>query len=366
MRSVVINPFKPYVSDITDYKGGRAKLSKDGVKVYKLSSNENPLGSSPLALKAIRQHIDNLHEYPPSTDEILRNAVADHFDHALPANCFFSGNSGIDVLEIIVHAFLTEGQECIISNPAFKPYYQFPQKVGAKIIDIPLIGDQLDLDVENILSAINDRTRLLWICSPNNPMGTYIRKAQLERVLDAIPEHVIVVYDEVYHHFVEAEDYSIALPYVQNGHNIIGIRSFSKVYGLAGMRVAYAYSTEKIATYVQKFRRPFHLNQLSLVAALAALQDTNFIQETIDVIKNGKAYVSKELDQIGIKYWPSHTNFITIKPTMDDNIFERQMEELGIMVRRASVFGAPGCIRVTLGTAEANQAYVAALRKILA
>ena len=358
--------FKSFLQAKPVYKGGKSKpTAKDGQKIHKLSSNENMLGSSPKAMAAIQEQVGKLNEYPDYNDTKFRQALEKFYEGKLQANQFITTNSGVANIELITRAFLEEGTECIFSNPAFGPYRGFPKKVGATSIDVPLIGPNFQLDVQGILAAINEKTRLVFVTNPNNPTGTHLPKAQIDALVDGLPDHVVLLYDEVYYQYVEATDYVRAFTYVQAGKNVIGINSFSKAYGLAGLRVGYAYSTPEIAAYLQQLRRPFMINSLSMHAAIAALEDTEFIQRTVTLIHQEKTYLYAELDQLDIDYWQTQANFLLIKPNMDTNLFEAQMLEKGIMIRQAASFGAPGCVRVTIGTREANAAFLAALQQIL-
>jgi len=369
MSKPSINIFKDYLVPKAKYAGGKGKAEvaekiKDK-KIYKLSSNENVLGSSPMALEAIRNGVEKLSEYPDRTDKNLRHALSDFYKNILTPDQFITDNSGVAILELIQRAFLGSGLEVIISNPAFKPYLVFSQKLDAKVVDVPLVGDNFHLDVEGILSAINNNTRLIFLTSPNNPTGTHLPKSQVTELINRLPEHVVVVYDEVYYQFANAEDYTTALPYVLDGKNVIAVNSFSKAYGLAGMRVGYAYSTEKIAKYVSNVRRPFMISTLGMDSAIAALKDEKFIEKTVSLIQTEKVFLYGALKKLGIQFWKTQGNFILIKPEMADKEFEEKMMREGIMVRPSANFGAPGCIRVTIGTREANEAYISALQKIL-
>ncbi|MEM6966643.1 MAG: histidinol-phosphate transaminase [Bacteroidota bacterium] len=362
-----ISLFKSYLTvDSPTYQGGktRSEINFDG-PIHKLSSNENPLGPSPLAVEAIQKHLLGLNEYPDRTDVRLRNKLSEFYNHQLTADQFFTANSGVGVIELIVHAFLGEGMECICSNPAFLPYISFPKKVGAVIKDIPLVGDSFELDVEGIINAITDKTRVIWLCSPNNPTGTYLPKNDIDKLLAQVPDHVVVVLDEVYFQFATAEDYTTALPYVLAGKNVIGVNSFSKAYGLAGLRVGYAYATPTIARYISKLQRPFYINTLALEACMAALSDHNFLEKTIQMVNDGKSFLYAEYEKLGIKYWKSQANFITVKPQMNDKIFEQRMLEQGVMVRPVATFGHPDCIRITIGTPKANRAVIQAMKKLI-
>jgi len=358
--------FKPYLQAGGTYKGGKtlAELGTDQ-KIYKLSSNEHPFGPSPKALAAVRKAADKFHLYPDRNGARLQTALADFYQHEIPAGQFFTGNSGSEILDFIIRGFLGEDLEAIICNPAFGIYNMFSGWQGASIKDVPLLAPDFRLDVDGILNAITDKTRVIFLTSPNNPTGSYIPRADLEALLDQLPKHLVVVLDEVYYRFADAPDFVTAMEYVKKGHQIIAVNSFSKTYGLAALRIGYGYSTPEIAAYLLKYNRPFLLNQLSLEAGIAALSDEDFVQETVAMIQSERKKIYVELDALGVPYWKSQSNFILIKPEMDSSEFVPAMLEEGIMVRPVENFGAPGCIRVTIGTPEANSAYLKALRKVL-
>ena len=357
--------FKPYLQHKSTYKGGKSIPEKKGKKIFKLSSNENQLGSSPKAIAAIQKHIDSLWKYPDNSDDRLRQALENYYSGQLKANQFLTTNSGVANIELIIRGFMGEGDECIFSNPAFGPYHEFPIKVGAKSIDIPLIGDDFLIDVEGILKAVNEKTRLIFITSPNNPTGTHIPKHQIDDLIGGIPDHVILVFDEVYFQFADASDFVRALPYVLEGKNVIGINSLSKAYGLAGLRIGYSYSTPEIATYLQQLRIPFMINTLTLEGAMAALEDDDFIKETVGFVHREKQFLYKQFDALGIKYWKTQANFILTLPNMDPSKFEEEMLKNGVMVRPVAGFGAPKCVRITIGTREGNEALIEGWKRLL-
>jgi histidinol-phosphate aminotransferase len=306
-----------------------------------------------------------LGEYSERSDKSIRVALSKFYNNKLTPDQFITDNSAVSLLDLIERAFLDESSEVIICNPSFKPYALFAKKLGAKVIDVPLMGNDYDLNVDEVLKSINNNTRLIFLTSPNNPTGTHIPKVQMDKLVEHLPQHVVLVYDEVYYQFVDVDDNARAFDYLDSGINIIGVNSFSKAYGLAGLRIGYAYSSEKIAKYVSQARTPFMINTLAAEAAKAALLDEEFLSKTVNLIKKEKPFLYENLDKIGIHYWKSQANFITIKPAMDETEFEHKMLLEGVMVRPVSNFGAPGCIRVTIGDREANEAYLAALRKVL-
>jgi histidinol-phosphate aminotransferase len=361
-----IDIFKDYLKVNNPYKGGKtlAEIKSQTQKLYKLSSNENPIGASPKAEQAIVAAAQNLHLYPDRTDARLRTALARYYNDELKENQFVVANSGSETLELIIRAFMSEGHECIISNPTFLIYQMISKWQGAKINDVPLLEPDFKVDVEGILAMVNDNTRLLFLTSPNNPTGSYIPKQDIDTLISRLPEHVILVLDEVYYHFADADDYTTALSYVKAGKQVIGINSFSKTYGLAAMRIGYFYTTEKIADYIHQICKPFILNKLSIEAGIAALSDTDFVKDTVDLVQKERTFMQTELAKIGVHFWPSQGNFILTKPPMEEKVFEAKMLDLGVMVRPVSAFGAPGCVRITIGTREANEACLEALRKI--
>lgn len=363
----MIDIFKSYLAVKSTYKGGKGKNEvAPGKKLHKLSSNENLLGPSPKAIDAIRSHIDSLNEYSDYEGGRFREALQAFYKGELSSDQFVSMNSGVEALEMICRAFLEPGLESIVCNPCFGPYALFTKRCGGKVINVPLLDDTYDLDVDGIVAAINDKTRLIFLANPNNPTGTHIPTVIMHRLLDSIPPHVVVVYDEVYYQFVDAKDYKTGVEYVQAGHQLIGVNSFSKAYGLGGLRVGYIYSTPKIADYVRQLRRPFMLSTLTQEGAMAALKDDEHIDRTVNLIQSEKPRFYKVLDDLGYRYWPTQANFILIKPEINDETFTDLMLAEGIMVRPMAGFGAPGCVRVTIGTKEANDAFFEALRKITA
>ena len=252
MTKEKINIFKPYLDVELQYKGGKpaSEIDTGGKPLYKLSSNENILGSSPKAIAAIRENIDTLNIYPANKDTELCAALSEFYGDNMTSEHFMGTPSGSEALEIIIRAFLGEGLEVIVSNPAFMPYIMFSKKQGGIVIDVPLLAPDFAINVDAMLAAVTDKTRLIFLTSPNNPTGSYIPKADLDRLIYGLPDHVVVVYDEVYFQYADASDFTTALPYIKEGKNVIGLNSFSKAYGLAGMRIGYAYSTPRIIKYI--------------------------------------------------------------------------------------------------------------------
>ncbi|MDB2606234.1 histidinol-phosphate transaminase [Zobellia sp.] len=361
--------FKDHIAKTASYKGGatRPKI-KEGEKtdtIYKLSSNENLLGPSPKAIQAIVNSFDSLSEYQHQTDIELKMALVDHFDNGIKANQYFTANSGMEIIDIICRGFLKSNSEIIISSPTFKAYKNFAALENARTIDIPLLKPDFGLDVDGILNAITDQTRLIFLTNPNNPTGTFIPKEKVDYLLDNISDDIIIVYDEVYYHFVENDTFCNAAHYINNNKNVIAIHSFSKAYGLAGIRVGYAFSTPEISEYLQKISRPFMINALSTVAAIAALSDNEHIENTKNLIRTEKNYMYEQFDLLKIKYWRSETNFILFKSPIAESDITKAFLDNNIMVRPCSKFGAPDHIRVTIGTHKINVLFFKVLQILL-
>ncbi len=367
-----ISPFKAHIDQFQadlNQKAGRttAEVQElvEGKKLYKLSSNENVLGPSPKALEAIRKSLANLHEYAYRTDDPFREALSAHFEGELTPDQFVTANSGLEIIDMLARGFLEPGLECILSNPTFHVYEIFSQLNGAKVVNVPLLEGEFELDVEGILDAINDNTRLIFVTNPNNPTGTMIPRETMDRLVNNLPPHVILLHDEVYWHFADQSCFPFAKDYVLEGKNVIGLHSFSKAYGLAGMRAGYAFCTPRIADYLQKLRRPFFISAMSVEGAIAALGDVEHVEATQNLMKAEKPFLYAAFDELGIRYWESHTNFILFKsPIAVDELVNKMLAE-GVMIRSGANNGAPGHIRVTVGTHEGNVAFVEGMKKVL-
>ena len=364
MKTGIESIFKAHLEPKEVYKGGK-NIPLSNKKIYKLSSNENPLGASPKAVEAAKKALENIDIYPDQTDFRLREALVNDFNNKLEVDQFITGNSGSEVIDMVLRAFVSEGDEVIFSNPCFLPYSVFSRWYGAKQIDVPLMEPNYDLDIDGILNAITDKTKVIFLTSPNNPTGTYISKPVLDDFLNKVPKNILIVFDEVYRHFADTADYVTALPYVKQGYSILGLNSFSKTYGLAGLRIGYGYTTKTIANYIRLIHKPFLMPLPSLEAAVGALSDTEFIEQTVETVQAGRKYLADAFAALGIKFWPSQANFFIIDPPLPEMEFTDKLMEHGVMVRPVSQFGAPGKVRITVGNQEANEALVAALKQLM-
>lgn len=361
-----INIFKDHIEKATRFQLRKPTPDKQNYETfYKLSSNENLMGPSPKAIAAIREALPGLNEYDHYDDHLFQAKLSEFHKEELQAGQFITANSGVEVLEIICRGFVGTGSECIISSPTFSPYKNMIELEGGTVVDVPLKNPDFSLDVDAILSSVNEKTRLLFITNPNNPTGSYIPKYEMDRLIENLPQHVVVVYDEVYFHFVEADDFPYAIDYVKAGKRVIGLHTFSKIYGLAGIRIGYGFTTPELADYLNKIFRPFRINTLAIIAATAALKDEEHLERSKEMVKEGKKYLYNELSAMNLPYWPSQGNFILFKPPMDSIELTAKMLEEGVMVRPGDSFGAKGCIRVTIGTRQANERFVEVLGKFI-
>lgn len=359
--------FKEHVLRSRPYSGGSVRENKN---IVKLSSNENPLGPSPKAVEAMRGVLDGLHEYQFESDAALTGPVAHSvfghlsgFDESFAAR-ILPANGGMELLDIICRGFLEPGDSCLISSPTFMAYQNFAELAGGRVIDVPLLKENLMLDVPAILAAVNEKVRILFISNPNNPTGAIFPERDIRKLLDGLPEHVIVVYDEVYHHYVDRRDYVSASTLISEGRPVIGIHSFSKAYGLAGIRLAYLFSTPSITEYLRHFRRPFMIPALSMLGGLAALEDYEHLSNTVRVNAIEKKWLYEQFSKAGIEYWKSDANFILIRPPVSSKVFCTSLLKRGVMVRNAEPLGAEGLVRITVGNKDMNHALINAIQNL--
>jgi histidinol-phosphate aminotransferase len=279
---------------------------------------------------------------------------------------FFTGNGASDVLSMLAAAFLTPGDECLICRPTFPVYESTARRIGAAVVYADLDPENYTYDVETILAAISNRTRLLYLCSPNNPTGTFITAEQMETLVNNLPEHVLLVADEVYCHFVTRPDFPDTLAYVQAGKNVVIVHSFSKAFGLAGLRLGYAIAPAAIAGYLARMREPFHLSQLAIAAGLAGLRDSRHVAQTVEVTLAGRAWLHEKLTGLDLPVWPSQANFVLFRPPYPAAAVSERLLRRGVIVRPMGQFYLPDHLRVTVGLPAENERFIAALRESLA
>jgi len=325
----------------------------------KLASNENLLGPSPKALAAIRREIAHSHFYPEGPCSLLKKALAKKF--SLPEACVDISNGADNLILMIANAFVNEGDEVVMADPTFPVYTNTTQIMGGRPVKVRLKNDTHDL--KGMLSRVNRRTKLIFICNPNNPTGTIVSQQSFDQFLTGLPDRVIVILDEAYGDFVEDPSSPDGLNYIRKG-KVILLRTFSKLYGLAGLRIGYALGREDLIHCLDQVRDPFPVNRLAQVAGVAALEDERHARQSIQMVCEGRRYLYRELGQLGIPHVPSQANFVFIDFKRDSQkVFQLLLRE-GIIIRPGRVWGYPTFARVTVGRMEDNRRFIKALKKI--
>lgn len=354
-----------FVCDLVAYEPGKPidetarELGLDPSQIVKVASNENPLGPSPLAKAAMCQALEESHIYPDGGGYRLRSAIAESFD--MEISNIVLGNGSNEIIELLCHTFLNREAELIAAKHAFVVYKLMATLFGAKYVEVEDPGFLHDLDA--MADAINENTRLVFIANPNNPTGTMVDQAAIDRFMARVPDHVIVVFDEAYHEF--PENPPDTLRYVREGRNVCVLRTFSKIHGLAALRVGYGLASKNVATLLQKARQPFNVNSIAQAGALAALADEDHIAKTRSVNASGMAFYEKELAARGLEFIPSYANFLLVKTGDGDRVF-RDMLKHGVIVRAMSSYKLPDWVRISIGTEQQNQRCLEVLDSVLA
>lgn len=335
-------------------------------EIIKLASNENALGPSPLAVEAMQKTLAGLHRYPPASDDELRAKLASTLrDSDLSEECFITGNSSCDVLAMITRAFICkEGDEAIICPPTFLVYEILVNVCGGECVFVDQ-KDDFTYDLPRVLDSITDRTRLIFLCNPNNPTGTMIARDELHDFLSRIPSSVLVVIDEAYWEYADPELLPDTLAYIREGRNVLSIRTFSKVYGLAGLRIGYGIAYEELAQYIRRLRLPFYINAVTMWGAIAALDDREHVEKTIQHNRVEREFLYAGLDDLELPYTRSQTNFILVRPGYDPQLIYDRMLERGVIIRPLAAFRAPDCFRITAGTRAENERLLQVLGEVI-
>lgn len=328
--------------------------------VIKMASNENPLGPSPKAVEAIRKYAGNINRYPEGGCFYLRQAVAKRLK-IKPEQLIF-GNGSDEIIGLALRAFVNEGEEVIVAKPTFLMYEVASMAHGAKIKIVPTRYFKYDLKA--MKDAVTRNTKVVFIANPDNPNGTYAARYELEDFLKDLPDETIVFLDEAYFDFVEERDYPNGLDYLGN-NNLIVTRTFSKSYGLAGLRVGYGVSSPEIIRYMEAVREPFNVNSLGQIGAIAALKDKEFLAKSKKVVREGKKFLYAEFKAMGMRYVPSVTNFILTELGPRSGEITEKLLKKGVIVRNMKAWGLENFIRVTVGKESENKRFIKELKKII-
>jgi histidinol-phosphate aminotransferase len=351
-----------YVRAISPYQPGKpiTELARQmGIpveKIVKLASNENPLGMSPKAKKAVEAAISGIERYPDQFD--LIKAVAEHCG-VMPGQVVL-GNGSNDVLDLIARVFLAPGRSAVFAQHAFAVYPLATLSTGAELIATPAKNYGHDLDA--MRAAIRPDTRIVWIANPNNPTGNFLPYPEVRAFLEAVPRDVVVVLDEAYNEYLPPAERVDTAGWIKDFPNLVVTRTFSKIYGLAGLRVGYALASAEVADLMNRIRQPFNVNNLAIAAAVAALDDHLFVAESYELNRRGMEQIVAGLKRLGLEHIPSHGNFVTFRAG-DGAAVNQKLLQQGVIVRPIGGYGLPEWLRVTIATEAENARFLEALEK---
>jgi histidinol-phosphate aminotransferase len=359
-----------YVRAIAPYQAGKpiAEVARefglDEASIVKLASNENPFGLPESSRQAMAAAVADLGRYPDANGFELKAALSERYK--VPADWITLGNGSNDILEIAAHAFVQGGQSVVYSQYSFAVYALATQGLGARAIEVPATAYGHDLDA--MAAAIADDTRLVFIANPNNPTGTFIPAAEMEAFLARVPEHVIVVLDEAYNDYLAPEHQFDSAQWVRKYPNLLVSRTFSKAYGLAGLRVGFAIAQPVVTDLMNRIRQPFNVNSLAQAAAIAALNDKEFLERGAKNNAAGYRQFVEAFDEMGLEYVPSYGNFVLVRVGDDDQAGARvnlALLKQGVIVRPVGSYGLPQWLRISIGLPQENAIFIAALKNAL-
>lgn len=358
--------YRKCIERITPYVPGKAaeEVAREyGIeRVIKLASNENPLGASPKALEALRTGLADVFRYPDGAALELRGRLAERFD--LSVNNIVVGNGSDEVIKLLAEAYLEPGDEVIYADPTFSEYAYAARLMGASEVVVPLTGEWVH-DLKAMLQAVTERTKIVFVCNPNNPTGTIVSHEALDRFQKALPPGVILVCDEAYFEYVDAPNFPDTVGWVREGRNVLVLRTFSKVYGLAGLRVGYGIGPANLMQCIEHVKEPFNVNRLAQAAAVAALADAEHVERSVRMNASERLRLAERLEELGLSVTPSQSNFLwvhlhqTARP-----VFEALLRR-GVILRCGDAFGAPEHVRITIGTPEENDILLRQLPEVL-
>ncbi|MBM4294949.1 MAG: histidinol-phosphate transaminase [Deltaproteobacteria bacterium] len=355
----------PHLAQLTPYQAGKPleELARElGITdAVKLASNENPLGPSPRALAAIEANLATLHRYPDSHAYYLKEDLSRHLG-ILPEQLLL-GNGSDEVLDLLVRALVPPKGEVLSTTHTFLMYGLLTQAVGGVFREAPLKDMRVDLPA--LALAVTPQTRLILLNNPNNPTGTVFYRQEWEEFLAALPPAVTVVLDEAYIEFADDPGVPSGLDYLREDRPLVGLRTFSKAYGLAGLRIGYGYGPSQLWEYVNRLRLPFNVNRLAQVAARAALTDAEFLERTRELVFTGRDFICRQLESWGIPFVPTQANFILIHLGRPGREVYQAMLRHGVIIRAMDAYGFPDYIRVNVGLPEENQRFLETLAKVL-
>ena len=357
---------RDFLKAISPYKPGRpieevARELKLKGEIIKLASNENPLGTSPLALQAIRKALKDTFLYPDDNCFYFRKKLAERWN--VEGENIFVGNGSVELLPLATLAYLDPGFSAVASESAFIWFKIAARIAAAELIEVPMRNHTHDLPA--MLTAIKPNTRMIYIANPNNPTGTIVDKDEVEEFFRRVPENILVIMDEAYIEYITDPRFPDSFKYFREGKNIVILRTFSKIYGLAGTRLGYGIAPKEIIASLAKLRVSFNVNRLSQVAGIAALDDDRHVRRGRAVNEAGKEYLYDAYRKMGLFYLPTFANFIFVDFGRDSQIVFEALEKKGIITRTIKEYGFPQALRITIGTEDQNRKLIRALKKVL-
>ncbi len=351
------------ILDITPYAAGKpieeTKRQLGLKEVIKLASNENPLGPSPRAIAAIKKCAQGVNRYPDSQGFYLKRKLAK--TSGVAAGEIVLGNGSDELIDVIIKTFVEPDENIVTADTTFLEYKIIAEVNSRKVISVPL--KYFKYDLEAMKKKIDKKTKLVFIANPNNPTGTYVTKYELQDFMSGLPQQLVVVLDEAYDTFIDVIDFPNSRGLVNK--NVIILKTFSKAYGLAGLRLGYAIANSEFVSYMERVRQPFNVNSLAQAAGIAALDDKKFLEKSRKLVLEGKDYLCSFLKKMGVPYVPSVANFILLDVGRDGLAVFNQLLKIGVIVRDMRQYGLKNFIRVTIGTKKENERFIKALKKIL-
>lgn len=352
----------PGIMDIAPYKPGKSQ-SKPGVKVSKLSSNENPLGASPLAVKAFVESAGSLHRYPESGAPRLCSAIAEVY--GLKPECIVCGAGSDELIGLLIHAYASAGDDIVISRHGFLMYKIYAQGCGVNTMFAK--EKNLRTDVDALLAALTPKTKLVFVANPNNPTGSYISKDEMRHLHSGLPSDVMLVIDDAYAEYVEKSDYSTGSELVESFDNVVMLRTFSKIYGLSALRLGWAYAPQHVVEVLHRVRGPFNVSTPSMEAGIAAVRDAEFVNKTREFNTKWLRWMHTELTKLGLTVHPSIANFVLVefKNEQQMQAANTMLMDRGLIAREVGAYGLPKHLRISIGLEQENREVVQALGEFL-
>ncbi len=354
---------RPCLEHITPYVPGKpieeVKRELGVDEVIKLASNENPLGPSTLAQKALKEFASKISFYPDGNCYYLKNELASYL--GVEESNIVMGNGADELITLVGLAYLNPNDEIIMAEPTFSEYEFSARLMDATPIKVP--SQDFRHDMKAIAAAVTDKTKIVFICNPNNPTGTIVTREEMETFFKEIPPEVLVVIDEAYYEYASDPKYPQSIEFLKEGYNVLILRTFSKIYGLAGLRIGYGLARENIVTDINTVREPFNVNAVAQHAARAALKDEEHVKEGRRINEEGKKYLAEEFERLNLFHLPTEANFVFVDVGVDSRKLFPKMLQKGVIVRTGDIFGYPDFIRLTIGTHEQNRRFIEAFEE---